>query len=247
MSFADAFLNQAPEGYHLPKPLRQAFDFLEARGHGEVFAEPGELATSPRPSSDLSSGGDEHSAGFLAVSTDPSVGTVFYTDFDLSGYLEAESPEADKVVSIADPDGGGARIVAWAGPEGTSEYRYCLLGAEGEGPFLVANNTIDLLRLIAVGYAWIGEDTLGRTPAEAHADDRAGTAEFRFWVEETFGEKVPDYWPAAQLDEGLASFLVELRGGDDEGRYLDGLVPEPGDEDVAADAGDAAGQVGPEE
>lgn len=205
MSFADEFLAQAPEGYHLPHPLRQAFDYLEELGHGEVF----------------------EGGGYLAVSSDPASGAVFFIDFDLSGYLDTQSPEADKVVATADPDGGGSKIVAWAGPDGTGEYRYCLLGPEGEGPFLIANNTIDLLRLLAVGYTWIGQDTLGRTPQQAGADDSAGVADFRSWVERTFDVDVPAAWPAGELDQGFAEWLVDLRGGDDEGLNLDGLVPEP--------------------
>ena len=156
MSFAEYFASAAPRGFALPEELHRALDFLESAGHGEAFH------------------GEDGPEGFLSVSADPVSGSVFYIDFDLTGYLDTDRPGAERLVPVVDPDGGGSRIMAWAGTDGTAPYRYLFLGAEGEGPFLVAENTVDLLRLLAVGYAWIGEDTLGRTPAEAGGGEGAG-------------------------------------------------------------------------
>lgn len=213
MSFAEYFASAAPRGFALPEELHRALDFLESAGHGEAFD------------------GEDGPEGFLSVSADPVSGAVFYIDFDLTGYLDTDKPGAERLVPVVDPDGGGSRIMAWAGTDGTAPYRYLFLGAEGEGPFLVAENTVDLLRLLAVGYAWIGEDTLGCTPAEAGADDVAGHAEFRDWVTKAFGVDVPASWPAAEIDREAADWLVDMRGDSDEGLYLDGIVPEPHEDD----------------
>lgn len=88
---------------------------------------------------------------------------------------------------IAEISGDGGIGLMWLKSDG--EIAFAGLG--GFGPFLLAENSIDFLRLIAIGKHEL--DSLLLT-MEAEDEEAAAHAEFRSWVTTEFGVEVPLTW-----------------------------------------------------
>lgn len=61
------------------------------------------------------------------------------------------------------------------------------LGSEGNNWFVVANNFIDFLTILAIGYPNLACDDLQKPPSEHNPNNK-----FKNWIETTFGLTVPD-------------------------------------------------------
>lgn len=83
----------------------------------------------------------------------------------------------------ATPD--GSLYCVWRQDDGRTPIVH--LGSEGEGNFVLASNTLDFLRLLAIGYDEIGFADLSSPP-----DGEDVNPAFQAWVTDTFNVSIPE-------------------------------------------------------
>ena len=186
--FATAFRAAAPAGFPVPEPLLRAWDFMDARGWG---------------------GGDADAPYVAAYPGDRQLGPVFVTDTGTDAWVAADAANRDRLVVVAEADGSGGLAAMWLDDTGTP--RFVLLDSEGGAPLRLADDAVDFLRLLAVGYDELASFGFGAEPVtEDDWDPVAAVAEFRAWVESTFDVEVPALWEA-RPDEEFAAWLEARR------------------------------------
>lgn len=132
----------------LPEPLCRAWSFMQAQGWGGVDAD-GDPFLTPYP-------GEEQ------------LGAVFSASLSTRGWLDPDAPGAERLVPIAETDGSGGFAAIWFDEAG--EPRFVWLSSEGGEPQRLADDPVDFLRLIAIGYdefadwVWERRRTRSQTP-----------------------------------------------------------------------------------
>lgn len=171
----EALRRRMPPAMQIPDELERAWLFLEDRGWSQTSAD-GDPVLSPTGRADS--------------------GVVF-----TSGLPVGEGqPFADRLVPIAcSPD--GTTIQLWLDDEGAT--RVVAIRPDGAGAF-VGDGAVDLLRLVAIGYADLAPHTLGRPP-QPPIDD---IAPFQHWVRTALGTDVPDLWGHLGPDEFTAALTT---------------------------------------
>lgn len=177
----------APTDFAIPAELEQAWDWLEARGYG------------------LDRDGRYH----LSVHDDSVPHLVVFTPAaGLTGWFEADSAAADRLLPIAE-GGDGSVVALWgdgSGQEQTDAVRVVVLGSEGEA-YVLAESVVDFLVLLAIGYTDLIE--FGVPPEDDAAV--AAVADFRAWVQDTHGVSVPPEW-AVEAEDDFTDWVQEQRG-----------------------------------
>lgn len=170
-------------GRHLPEPLTRVWSYMESQGWG---------------------GADAHGDPFLtAYPGDRQLGAVFSATLTTRGYLDPEAPGADRLLPIAETDGSGGFAAIWY--DEADNPRFFWFSSEGGEPQRIAENPVDFLRLIAVGYPELVDWAWGAPPEffddldddddEASQPDPAEAHRgFREWVQTEFGVEVPGQW-----------------------------------------------------
>ena len=176
-------------GAELPAPLRRALSVMEAQGWGGTDAD-GDPFVTPY-------------AGELRL------GAVFSGTRSTEGWLDPAAPDAWRLLPLAETDGSGGIAALWFAPSGDS--RFVRLGSEGGAPQRLADDPVDFLRLIAIGYdelnSWVWDEPV--SVDEDSEDTAAAHAPFRAWVEDEFDVEVPQSWSVTD-DERLCAWLAAV-------------------------------------
>lgn len=143
------------------------------------------------------------------------LGPVFSAELTIEGWLNPEAPGAERLIPIAEADGAGGLALIWTDDDG--QPRFVGFPSDGSGPLRLADNPVDFLRLVGVGY----DEFLGfNFGAEPYIEDDRNSVEalavFRAWVESEFTVTVPPLWEVARDDQFSAWLdpLVEAHGID---------------------------------
>lgn len=91
--------------------------------------------------------------------------------------------------------GDGSLYAFWIDDDGRQKIVH--MGSEGDHVYILADDFIDFLRLLAIGYDEIGHADLGKPVREwnieiEQEEDNGINPAFREWVEKEFGVRVPD-------------------------------------------------------
>jgi len=171
-----------PAGVEVPAPLERAWQWMEAQGHATT------------------AGGGYYLTPYAGIRRR---GIVFTDQVSLDGLLD-EPAAARRLVPLAEIAGDGSVGALWLDDEGG--LRFVGLTSEG-GAYVLADTAVDLLRLVAVGYAELSAYDLGGPP-----DERDAVAELRSWVEHTYAVEVPEEWPAVDTADAFAAWVARQRG-----------------------------------
>ena len=169
----DVLTSKLPENFTIPEPLERAWSWMEQQGWGR---------------------GDGNGYVLTPYAGELQRGVVFLADQTLDGWFEPDEPGFERMVPLAEISGDGGVGVAWRDDDG--EVRFGGFGAFG--PFLLANNAVDFLRLIAIGH--IELNSMLRTLEPEEEESVAAHAEFRAWVSSEFDVEVPATWTQADPD-----------------------------------------------
>ncbi|NYG59323.1 hypothetical protein BJ980_002246 [Nocardioides daedukensis] len=173
-----------PANLAIPEPLERAWAWLESRGWE----------------------GDNGNGYFLTpYAGEAQLGAVFTSAASLIGWFEPGEDGADRLLPFVELDGAGSVGVLWLDDSGA--VRVAALGSDG-AVSLLAENAIDFLRLVAIGFCDIDQFIEGEPEdvesVEAHA-------EFRNWVETEFGVDVPAHWEFPD-DDPFNSWVHRMKG-----------------------------------
>jgi cell wall assembly regulator SMI1 len=172
-------------GTDLPEPLVRALAAMEARGWG---------------------GTDANGVPFVTpYEGEWQLGAVFSGSQSTEGWLDPDAPDAWRLLPLAEADGSGAFAALWFEPSGDS--RFVLLSSEGGVPKRLAEDPVDFLRFIAIGYRDTMSLMFGLPPDLDDEDEEEAVtahAEFRAWVEGEFGVEVPAMWKVSDDDRFFA-------------------------------------------
>lgn len=112
------------------------------------------------------------------------------TDFELHGFSNSmthyfdNGQKLEKYIAAFGHSGDGGIFAIW---QNGNDQKIVHLGSEGNDWFIVANNFVDFLNILAIGYANLANDDLQKPPTETKTDYK-----FKNWVETTFYLKVPN-------------------------------------------------------
>lgn len=166
-----------PAGIAIPEPLERAWSWMEAQGFGVETA---------------------HGYFLTPYAGRAELGIVFSASESLAGWFEPGEPGHDRLLPLGQTDGTGSFAALWLDPSDTP--RFVLLGSEGERLHL-ADDAVDLLRLIAIGYLELNDYSLPQEPNEDEdGESVAALADFRAWVTREFGVEVPPHWEVREPD-----------------------------------------------
>ncbi|WP_375580444.1 hypothetical protein ABWH96_05245 [Marivirga tractuosa] len=124
-------------------------------------------------------------------------------DYPISGLFELREDDGETIKYWMDTDKVSNRFgVFGAGPDGSlyalwidddGNQKVVHLGSEGGELYILADNFIDFLRLLAIGYEEIGSADMSVTAEEWNDDDDCESInpEFMEWVETEFKVSVP--------------------------------------------------------
>ncbi|RWM37996.1 hypothetical protein [Mesorhizobium sp.] len=182
-SFLDEVETSLPAGLHLPEELRLAFRWMEQNGFVRQ--------------------GATRYCGLYPAAVQQGLGTAYAhftkVDTDLAGYwlgnhdASVTARLAPFIVTGAD----GSCAGLWLDDSGQQRFVHMGSGSGSTLACVLANNAVDLLRFLAIGYeetCW--PDLFELTPEDAYAlqdldDLYRPPVEFRHWVETSFGVKIP--------------------------------------------------------
>lgn len=174
--FLELLTPSLPAGLPVPEPLDRAWAWMESKGWLRELRG-GQFLTPYAGTAEL--------------------GIVFSPQESLAGWFEPGEPGHDRLVPLGQTDGTGSFAVLWLDPSNT--VRFALLGSEGERLYL-ADDAVDFLRLLAIGYLELNDWSLDDQPAGDDVDSVAALAEFRTWVIQEFGVGVPAQWSTRDPD-----------------------------------------------
>lgn len=177
-----------PAGITIPEPLERAWSWMEAQGFGVETA---------------------HGYVLTPYAGRAELGIVFSATESLAGWFEPGEPGHDRLLPLGQTDGTGSFAALWLDPAGVQ--RFVLLGSEGERLHL-ADDAVDLLRLVAIGYRELNDYSLPEEPDEDEdGESVSALADFRAWVGTELGVEVPPHWEVREPDP-FAAWVAEVRG-----------------------------------
>lgn len=178
--FVDVTLSRVPEGFEFFDPLRQLFHWVEDQGF-VVVGEDGDL--------------------YGSLSSDDSVGTSVllrgYPAEETAAYVRSwfglPADDSIRVWPFARTGADGSMTALWLDDD--RQTRIVHLGS-GSGSLLtcvLADNAIDFLRLLAIGYREVcWSDEFAAPPQPWDEDSTTVNAPFREWLVGTFGVTIPE-------------------------------------------------------
>ena len=186
-SFADETAAALPAPFVLPAAFRALFDWVEARGWvGTYRRAPDGVQRRYAALHDP----DRHVGSAVEFRVLPPVGGVATA----APWLGSEQPgTADRLLPFARIGADGSEAAYWIDEQG--RQRIVVLGS-GSGSVLacvLADDPVDFLRLIAIGYpdvCWADEWT--QPPVQDHDDWPLVNEPYRSWLTTTFGVTVPE-------------------------------------------------------
>lgn len=184
--FAELLAPSLPAGLRIPEPLDRAWAWMESQGWLREIR------------------GGQYLTPYAGIAE---LGIVFSPQETLAGWFEPGETGHDRLVPLGQTDGTGSFAVLWLDPSDT--VRFALLGSEGERLYL-ADDAVDFLRLLAIGYLELHEYSLDEEPVEDDEESVAALAEFRAWVTAEFGVQVPAQWSTRDPDP-FGDWVAEVR------------------------------------
>jgi hypothetical protein len=112
------------------------------------------------------------------------------TDFELHGFPNSmtnyfeNGQKLEKYIGEFGHSGDGGIFAIW---QTENDQKVVHLGSEGNNWFIVANNFVEFLKILAIGYPYLADDNLQKPPTESSQNDN-----FKKWVETTFSLTVPN-------------------------------------------------------
>lgn len=190
-----------PPGMSIPEPLERAWSWMEAKGWGFE---------------------NEHGYFLTPYAGTAELGIVFSPTETLAGWFEPGEDGHDRLFPLGQTDGTGSFASLWRDP--SDEVRVVVLGSEGER-LLVADDAVDFLRLLAIGYSELNSYSLAEAPIEDDDESVAALADFRAWVEHEFDVSVPAQWSVREPDP-FDTWVGEVKGEERESA-AEAPAPEP--------------------
>jgi len=185
---AELLQPSVPAGITIPEPLERAWSWMEAQGFG---------VETP------------HGYFLTPYAGRAQLGIVFSADESLAGWFEPGEPGHDRLLPLGQSDGSGSVAALWLDP--SDDPRFVVLGSEGERRYL-ADDAVDLLRLIAIGYLELNDYSLPEEPDEDEdGESVAALADLRAWVASEFGVEVPPHWELREPDP-FDAWVGEVKG-----------------------------------
>ena len=173
-------------GMELPGPLLQMLSWIERNGwvEGTRSGRVGYLC----PRANLGHGlVDPSRAGgtFIHFGAEDSEG--------LADWFAAPDPEViARLCVFAEVNGDGSRIALWLDDDGSQKIVLMGSGSGCATMCVLADNAVDFLRLVAIGYDSIDGEDFDKLPAEVDpAFPVYPNLAFRAWVERTFAVAIP--------------------------------------------------------
>ncbi|MFF2654307.1 hypothetical protein [Streptomyces sp. NPDC058045] len=185
-NFADQLRTRLPDDFVIPEPLERAWSWMEAQGWGSS---------------------NSHDYYLTPYAGERQLGVVFSPGLTLDGWFEAGDTGFDRLVPFVDLDGSGSLGVLWS--DDRRDIQVGALGGEGQVS-LLAENTLDFLRLVAIGYEEVGSYLDGEPEDEEAVE---GHAAFRSWVQDEFDVVVPNAWRYADPDP-FNAWVSAVKGGE---------------------------------
>lgn len=120
--------------------------------------------------------------------------------YPISGYFELSEHEDETIrlwfgseAAVGDlaqfgSGADGSLYCVWRAPDGTQPIVH--LGSEGDAILVLAPNTTEFLRLLAIGYDEIGFADLESPPVDEEGEENKNP-EFQRWVTQTFNVALP--------------------------------------------------------
>ncbi|WP_181064972.1 hypothetical protein [Pseudoclavibacter sp. Z016] len=190
-----------PPEMSIPEPLERAWTWMEAQGWGFE---------------------NKHGYFLTPYAGTAELGITFSPTETLTGWFEPGENGHDRLFPLGQTDGTGGFAALWRDP--SDEVRVVVLGSEGERLF-AADDAVDFLRLLAIGYLELNSYSIGEAPIDEDAESVAALAEFRAWVEQEFDVSVPPEWSVREPDP-FDAWVGEVKGEELE-VPAGGPAPEP--------------------
>jgi len=194
ISFLEEVEQSLPAGLVLPDEFRSLFDWMEANGFVHQYKRSGERYASLYPAK-LEDVPERPIVGITAPHRGGSLVT-FHAAYD-AHFVEAwtgnKDPEvAGRLAIFINTGGDGSQAGLWKNDEGRQVFVHVGSGSGSTMVSTLADNPVDMLRLLAIGYqelCWPEEFT---TPPTADEDGNyLPPTQFRKWVETSFGVTIP--------------------------------------------------------
>jgi len=168
-------------GMVMPEPLRQLFEWIELQGFGDCLFSRGEVGRG-RTEAERSGGTD---ISFLAE------GSAY-----IGNWLGNDDPKvASRVCVFAKTGGDGSMGAFWLDDQGRQRIVHLGSGSGSCLTCVLADDPVDFLRLLAIGYDEIcWSEHFDAPPNEGLAEGEIlvhPNLPYRRWVEETFGVGIP--------------------------------------------------------
>lgn len=187
--FADLIAPELPAGITIPEALDRAWTWMEEQGWGA----------------------EKNGSYFLTPYAGRSqLGIVFSTGMSLQGWFrDPDDPALSRLMPLGETDTAGSMATLWL--DASDTLRSALLGQD-VGRLLLADDAVDFLRLVAIGYLELSSYDLVEEPyVEDDMDSVAALADFRAWVAAEFGVDVPAHWSVRSPDP-FEAWVAQARG-----------------------------------
>ena len=176
-----------PAGVEIPTPIRQLYEWIEQRG---LYAD-----------------NEDHRIGFLYPEQDlraswtdegrrggTTIELVAMGNANLKYWFGAEHEEVSRRLCVFGQTGAeGSQCAFWVSESGALKIVHLGSGSGSLLNCVLADNAVDFLRLLAIGYDEIcWNEGFDSPPNEENPDFRVEpNAEFQAWVKSTFNVEVP--------------------------------------------------------
>ena len=182
-SFLDEVEGSLPAALHLPEELRMAFRWMEQNG----FVRQGAIRYCGLCPAAVRQGSNTAYAHFTKV------------DSEHAGYWLGNHDKSvtNRLAPFIATGGDGSYAALWLDDSGRQRFVHMGSGSGSTLACVLADDAVDLLRFLAIGYeetCW--PDLFDLTPEDAYAlgdpdDPYRPPLEFRHWVETSCGVEIP--------------------------------------------------------
>jgi hypothetical protein len=176
--FVDVTLSRVPAGFHFAEPLRLLLEWIErqgyvARGHdGDLY---GDLDGGARVGTRI---------GFCGADV-AEARTAVEAWFGHHG-------EAPSLWPFAETGADGSTAALWLGIDGVTRIVHLGSGSGSLLTCVLAEDPVDFLRLLAIGYPEIcWPEDFAAPPVATQPGEELVNAPYRDWVTSTFGVTIP--------------------------------------------------------
>jgi hypothetical protein len=177
--FADTTASRVPAGFEFAEPLRELLIWIEE--HGQVDS-------------------DDEGELYGSLHADGSVGTEIsvrgFTPAETSSYVQSWFGKIDDDPSqwlwpFARTGGDGSMAALWRTPDNTTQIVHLGSGSGSILTCVLAENAVDFLRLLAIGYPEICWNEEFAQPPRSSEEHTGVNVAFQEWVRSTYRTTIP--------------------------------------------------------